>query len=279
MHSKWLSAGEFSKKSSLSPKALRLYAQNGLLLPAEVDQRSGYRGYDPAQLLDARMIRLLRRAGMPMQSVAEVMAAPREQRDSYIASWWDRAAAEFTYRRSIIEHLSNTMNGGKDHYIMLPVTTRVMPEQTLITEQAYVYAQHLRDWIVQAGLRQLTAAAAVGGQVEASIVIYHGEVSEDSDGPVESAIPIDPIRAGKATLPTRVEPSHLEAFVTITRSQVRYPDILSAYDAVEAWIAENDAVQAGSPREYYFGDPSTGPEDEAIAHVAFPIQLPDRVQL
>lgn len=274
MLSRWLSAGEFSKRSALSPKALRLYTQNGLLLPAQVDQRSGYRGYDPAQLLDARLIRLLRRAGMPMQSVAEVMAAPREQRDSYITSWWDQAVAEFAYRRSIIEHLSHTMTGGKDHYPMLPVTTREMPQQTLLTEQAYVDAQHLSDWIVQAGLRQLAAAEAVGGQVEASIVIYHGEVSEDSDGPVESAVPIDPTQAEKATLPTRVEPSHLEAFVTISRAQVRYPDILSAYDAVEAWIAETNALQGGSPREYYFGDPSTGPEDEAVAHVAFPIQLP-----
>ena len=58
----------------------------------------------------------------------------------------------------------------------------------------------------------------------------------------------------------------------MTRAQVRYPDILTAYGAVERWITANHAVTAGAPREAYFADPSQGPDDELVADIAYPIQ-------
>ncbi|MDQ0735095.1 hypothetical protein [Arthrobacter agilis] len=184
------------------------------------------------------------------------------------------ACRQSDYHRTILELLFHTNTDRWDCYIMFPVTTREIPAQTLLTEQAYVDAPNRSDWIVQTGIRQQAAAAGLGGQVDASIVMYHGDVSKDSDGPVESALPIDIERAKDTTLRTRVEPAHLEAFVTITRAHIRYPDILSAYDSIRIWIDENDVEQAGSPREYYFADPSTGPDEEPVAHVAFPIRQP-----
>jgi hypothetical protein len=38
-----MSIGEFARRSRLSPKALRLYNELGLLTPARVDDDSGYR--------------------------------------------------------------------------------------------------------------------------------------------------------------------------------------------------------------------------------------------
>jgi hypothetical protein len=45
-----LATGEFSRRSGLSLKALRIYDENGLLKPAEVDPGSGRRGYAPDQI-------------------------------------------------------------------------------------------------------------------------------------------------------------------------------------------------------------------------------------
>ena len=42
-----LSIGAFARATRLTPKALRLYDELGLLPPAFVDQASGYRFYDP----------------------------------------------------------------------------------------------------------------------------------------------------------------------------------------------------------------------------------------
>jgi DNA-binding transcriptional MerR regulator len=53
---KEISIGEFARRSRLSLKALRLYDERGVLVPARVDQASGYRYDDAAQLEEARLV-------------------------------------------------------------------------------------------------------------------------------------------------------------------------------------------------------------------------------
>jgi PPM family protein phosphatase len=65
-----LSIGEFSARSSLSPRMLRSYAAVGMLVPAAVDPFSGYRYYSPDQLGEAKLILLLRQAGVPVSEIA-----------------------------------------------------------------------------------------------------------------------------------------------------------------------------------------------------------------
>lgn len=45
-----LKIGEFSKLSHLTIKALRFYEKEGILVPASVDQWTGYRSYETSQL-------------------------------------------------------------------------------------------------------------------------------------------------------------------------------------------------------------------------------------
>jgi DNA-binding transcriptional MerR regulator/effector-binding domain-containing protein len=52
--------------TGLSHRALRLYADRGLLPPAHVDEATGYRYYDVHSIRAAEMIRLLRRLGVPL---------------------------------------------------------------------------------------------------------------------------------------------------------------------------------------------------------------------
>src|SRR5258708_19783284 len=68
----------FARAARLSPKALRLYDELGLLRPAAVDGESGYRFYDPAQLERARLIAWLRRLGMPLARIRRVGDLPAE---------------------------------------------------------------------------------------------------------------------------------------------------------------------------------------------------------
>ncbi len=58
--------GIFSRVTGLSHRALRIYADRGLLPPAHVDETTGYRHYDVHSIRAAEMIRLLRRLGVPL---------------------------------------------------------------------------------------------------------------------------------------------------------------------------------------------------------------------
>ena len=67
-----LTIGAFARASRLSPKALRLYDSLGLLMPAHVDEVSGYRFYRPDQQERARLVAWLRRLGMPLARIGVV---------------------------------------------------------------------------------------------------------------------------------------------------------------------------------------------------------------
>ena len=51
------SIGEFSKITSLSIKPLRLYHEKEMLVPAEIDEFTGYRYYNEADFEKARLIK------------------------------------------------------------------------------------------------------------------------------------------------------------------------------------------------------------------------------
>ena len=68
-----LTIGRFAALTGLSRKALRLYDELGLL-PAEVDDATGYRRYRAEQAERARQIRLLRSAGFSLADAGELLA-------------------------------------------------------------------------------------------------------------------------------------------------------------------------------------------------------------
>src|SRR5690349_20013674 len=65
----------FSRASSLSIKALRAYHGDGILVPARVAGRTGYRSYTVDQLGAAPVIRRLRDLDLPLEQVREVLHA------------------------------------------------------------------------------------------------------------------------------------------------------------------------------------------------------------
>ncbi len=68
--------GEFAAAGRVSVRMLRHYDRIGLLAPAYVDPRTGYRHYDDAQLVTLLRIVELRRLGCSLDDAAEVIGAP-----------------------------------------------------------------------------------------------------------------------------------------------------------------------------------------------------------
>lgn len=67
--------GVFARRCGVTASALRIYADSGLLRPAEVDPVSGYRYYGAHQVARAITLRRLREIGMPLGAVGAVLDA------------------------------------------------------------------------------------------------------------------------------------------------------------------------------------------------------------
>lgn len=105
-----LSIGEFARESGLTPKALRLYDELGLLPPAHVDPRSGYRSYERTQLEKAQLVARLRGLGMPLARIRVVGDLPPLAAATEVTSYWRQVEADIAARKelatSLVDHLS-----------------------------------------------------------------------------------------------------------------------------------------------------------------------------
>jgi DNA-binding transcriptional MerR regulator len=71
-----MTIGRFARLTGLSVGTLRHYDEVGLLPPAWVDPASGYRRYRRDQGERAGQIRMLRRAGLPIEEIRQVIDDP-----------------------------------------------------------------------------------------------------------------------------------------------------------------------------------------------------------
>jgi DNA-binding transcriptional MerR regulator len=79
--------GRFARLTGVGVKALRHYAEIGLLVPAAIDDETGYRFYSLDQVDRAEAIRFLRRLDMPLDEIRATLAAddPAALRDALVS--------------------------------------------------------------------------------------------------------------------------------------------------------------------------------------------------
>jgi DNA-binding transcriptional MerR regulator len=265
-----LAIGVFARRARLSPKALRLYEQHRLLVPAEVDEDTGYRRYRESQLRAARLVVLLRRLDMPLADIREIVSSSREEAVDRIDAYWRRVEVRVAHQRELVAHLRIRLSDEGSSSMFDEIQQRDVPEQLVLTEQRHLLVHDLPAWLSSTIGRLVgTAETVAGGTAGPVFVVYHGEVNQDSDGPVEVCVPI--AGAPTADVATRVEPARTEAYVRLTKAQVEFPQILSAFDAVAEWINANGRSIAAAPREVYFNDFEAASPDDEVCDVAFPI--------
>jgi serine/threonine protein phosphatase PrpC len=109
-----MSIGDFARASNLTPKALRLYDEMGLVRPAEVDEYSGYRYYRADQLGRARLVARLRLIGMPLDRIRVLADRAPGARAAELLSYWRQTEADTRSRRSMVATLVDEMRSEED---------------------------------------------------------------------------------------------------------------------------------------------------------------------
>ena len=222
--------GQFATAARLSPKALRLYDDSGLLPPARVDPDSGYRYYRAYQLETATTIRLLRTCGMSLAEIRAYLAGPSE----LTLEQYERALAdELVERRRILRYLRHRLKEEP----MFEVRTKHVDELRYVSRTKRVRVPELSQFIQDTVHELRNGHEAVG----LDFVLYHGEVNEEADGPVEVCLPTQD--------GDRMLPAAEVAYTVAAGEQANFPEVLGAYDAVARWAAENGRELVGPPRE------------------------------
>ncbi|WP_405536856.1 MerR family transcriptional regulator [Streptomyces sp. NBC_00075] len=282
-----LTIGAFAARARLSAKALRLYDRLGLLAPAHVDEANGYRYYRAAQIERARLVALLRQLDMPLALIGELVELAERDgpaASGRLAAYWADVEARHASRRTLSDYLRGRLSGRSSEmaelYGKFVVETVDVPERVVLTETRHTLADELPAWI-GASLGRLEAGAReFGGVTAAPFVVYHSEVSMESDGPAEACVPVADETAARAWAEAhgrargtavRVEPARRLAYTRISKAQVAHPQIIAAFEAVERWMSREGIEATGLCREVYFADWEAAGPDDAVCDIAFPI--------
>jgi DNA-binding transcriptional MerR regulator len=271
--SELLPTGEFSRRSGLSFKALRIYDENGLLRPAAVDPDSGRRGYAPEQVRVARLVKMLRGTGMSLAGIGELLtdlASPQPGRaadrlDEYLTE----LERQHTGKRFLISHIRAILR--EEEPPMFPIQTRHVPAQQVMSIQRRLRAKETEDFVaeVKTAFHQHLDGATPTGPF---MLVFHGIVDNESDGPLEAILGCPPGTEPTDLIGIRTEPAHDEAYTTITKAQWEYPAILAAYDAVASSPAVSAAARSPlSCREVYLAAPDAVGPGENVCDIAFPL--------
>jgi hypothetical protein len=211
---------------------------------------------------------LLRSLDMPLAQVADVISAldptvgeatrvlpPIDQSEhdagiqageraaELLGAYWNAIERRIASQRELAAHLQIRMashEGNVRRIDMFDIKDRAVPEQLVLTEQRHVHIDDMPAWLPGAMQRVRHQAEVHGGAAGHLFVIYHGEVSHDSDGPAEVCVSVSSALESVADLAIRREPPHREVYVRITKAQWEVPQILSAYDAVSQYISSHE---------------------------------------
>ncbi len=268
-----MTIGTFAERTRLSPKALRLYDRLGLLPPARTDPVSGYRFYGEDQVAAARLVALLRRLGMPLPVIADIAAKPPAEAAEAVASYWAGVESVMADRRVLVSYIQARLTGGD--MARYDIATRNIPERTLLSISRHLHMDETDAFFGDAFARLRSAAPGVEGIAGAPFLVFYGEVSDDSDGPMELCRPVargSAVDPALADIQVRVEPAHDEVFIRLRMQDMGWPALMPAVDALEAWMRGQRREPAGALRQVLIADQRTAAPDTPVCDLSVPLR-------
>jgi DNA-binding transcriptional MerR regulator len=261
--------GEFGTATRLSPKALRHYAELGLLVPAHIDPTTGYRRYHRDQIGQGRLIARLRALDLPLARIATLLPLSPQARRIELRGWLAAQEDQLRHARELVD----AFDGGD-----LPAGTpalRARPERKLLCREQRVHIAELEDFEAESLDRIRARLRSSGAAADGPMLVYfHGMVTRDSDGPAEVAVaftgavePVDDLRV-------RIQPAGVDVWLPVAKDDATFPGILRYFDAIEDWINEHGPGHGGyrydgPPVEVWPGT------DGALVDVTYPVTRED----
>jgi DNA-binding transcriptional MerR regulator len=247
------SIGQFAKLTGLTPRALRIYAKEGLLQPDVINPETGYRYYSQAQSLVAERIRLLRTIDMPLEDIREVLSYPgTEICQELLKEHKERIKAQLACYQEALQTLEELSARDVNAY---PVAIKDVLEQPVIYVQrqtSLLQIETVRERAfgeLYGFLRQENLSPA-GPGFSASEVPFDPHESLDLEANcslINVCVPVAEVIENNC-IKSRVWPGGKVAYSVHTGP---YEPLFHVYQKISRCIKEQGLEQTGESREIY----------------------------
>ncbi len=257
--------GQIAQLTALSEKAVRLYADRGLLL-AERDA-AHHRVFDDDQVDRARLIVLLRALDLSLSEVRAVLDADDPTR-AFDTHWEGRRRA-LQDSPGVAEYVRRSLSGPPELPDGLDVRRRRVPDRVVLAKRGTATLPAvptvLPELTGQLFTALLDAEAPLTGP---PFVEYLTRATESSPAELRVCVPFDGPLTPTAGLEITLDPAHDELFVPLIQ---QHADDQAFLVAVHDYLtATHGRQRAGANRESYFRSFGTGADVE-VMEVGIPL--------
>jgi DNA-binding transcriptional MerR regulator len=265
-----MTAGRFASLTMLSAKALRIYADRGLLPPRRVDPVNGYRYYAVDQVQTGWLIGLLRSAELPLDEIRRIVTTDPDTAlrllDRSTTALERRTEAGTAVLKRARLHL-------RQEPAMSDVSTTLEMDRPIVSVLRRMGPTDMENVIPQEVSRLREVAKEAGLSVVGDAFgIFHAPITDESDGPLEIALPVDALADLDGEVRSYRLPGGLLANRFAEGPETYFPEILTLYDEVHSWITDAGRTPVGPPREIWHNAPSD-PEPLRLT-IAWPYATP-----
>lgn len=245
------SIGEFSRITLLSIKSLRLYHDKELLIPARVDEFTGYRYYDEKNVDTARTINILKRFDFSLAEIKEILNECEHEEDAL--TYLEKKLKE------VDEKISHFQKVSRD----ITLTIQFEREHNMSSTESFEVEEKVLDTLLIAGHRMTgryqdygegikIVAKAAGRHIngKAMSLYYDGEYKED-DADFE---PCFPVRKGTTTAEVSVRELPGGKCICLIHKGP-YEKLHESYHTIYKYIKEKGYESLLPTREVYLKGP------------------------
>jgi DNA-binding transcriptional MerR regulator len=246
------SIGEFSRITSLSVKALRLYHEKGVLAPAKVDQESGYRYYDGGSVDRARIITRLKTMDFSLEDIREMLENCDDEAD--IVAFLEEHKGEILEQMSRYRNILSSLN-----LIIHKEKESRMTEKNCPFE---VEEKEVESFLM-AGVRYKgkyedcgKAFAKIGRSMGRYICgkpfnLYYDNCYKEDDADIESGMPVRKGKGGEGVEVRLLEGGRCLSLI----HKGPYDELSRSYGKITAYVKENGCKTSLPGREIYIKGP------------------------
>jgi DNA-binding transcriptional MerR regulator len=248
------SIGEFSKITGLSMKAIHLYHEKGLLIPARIDAQTGYRYFDSRNVEQARAIRKCRELSFSLEEIKLVLSNFED--DALLLdvreSKRDEIRSQLVRLKGTARILDDLIASEREAKTMTENNTAAIEQKTVAS--VLVVAKRWRGRYQDSGSAFAELGKKMGRFISGKPMnLYYDAEYKDEDADIQTCFPL-------RTRPVRVPGDLLVqelpggTFVSLVH-RGPYAELGKSYERLFAYLHEK-GLQAQLPsREIYLKGP------------------------
>lgn len=237
--------GMFAAMNHITVKTLRFYEEQGLLMPAQINQENGYRYYTLSQMAVIHQITALKQAGFTLEEIARINSGADEEgvlqkkKSELIAK-----IAELTRQIAVVDGFLSKQKTG----LAAPVLVKTIPETTVAAMKTRLASYDSLFEVMPEMGALMEKAGCECALPEYCFTNYLEPGYKDTDILVEICEAVTGAKQEIGGLYFKALPE-IQAACVFHRGS--YGTLPESYEAVLRFIEENGYEIAGAIRESY----------------------------